>query len=146
MIETIQMDDLLIRPAGTPDIPAVLALWNEARSAAAMTPDTDDAVTRLLEHDGSLLLVAEHDHHIVGSLIVGWDGWRGNMYRLAVAPYLRRQGIARRLVEAAHEHLVARGARRVTALVAHDEDEATGLWRSAGYEYDENISRFVRNL
>jgi ribosomal protein S18 acetylase RimI-like enzyme len=79
-------------------------------------------------------------------LVVAWDGWRGNMYRLAVLPHLRRQGIARRLVDAAHEHLQPVDTRRVTALVAHSEDEATGLWRSIGYEYDEKISRFVRNL
>jgi ribosomal protein S18 acetylase RimI-like enzyme len=49
-------------------------------------------------------------------------------------------GIARRLVEAGHEHLRARGARRVTALVAHAEEHAVGLWLSAGYQHDERIS------
>jgi ribosomal protein S18 acetylase RimI-like enzyme len=61
-------------------------------------------------------------------------------------PHLRRQGIARHLVNEAHDHLHRVGAQRVTALVAHEEQEATGLWRSAGYEYDAAISRFVRNL
>jgi hypothetical protein len=35
-----------------------------------------------------MLLVADQDHHIVGSLIVGWDGGRFNMYGLAVVPHL----------------------------------------------------------
>jgi ribosomal protein S18 acetylase RimI-like enzyme len=68
------------------------------------------------------------------------------MYRLAILPAYRRRGIARRLVEAGHESLRAKGARRVTALVAHEERNATGLWRAAGYHLDEDISRFVRNL
>src|SRR4051812_36477730 len=29
------------------------------------------------------------------------------------------------------------GATRITALVAHDEVEATGLWRAVGYERDD---------
>jgi ribosomal protein S18 acetylase RimI-like enzyme len=140
------MDEVVIRAAHASDVQGVLTVWDQARSPAAVTPDDAHVVTSLIEHPGSVLLVAEHDHHIVGSLIVAWDGWRGNMYRLTVLPHLRRQGIGRRLVEAGHAHLRAVGARRVTALVAHAEEEATGLWRTAGYERDEQIARFVRNL
>jgi ribosomal protein S18 acetylase RimI-like enzyme len=92
------------------------------------------------------LLVAESDGRIVGALVAVWDGWRGNMYRLAVLPSYRRRGIARRLVEEGHSRLRAKGARRVTALVASDEEEAKSLWRALGYEFDENIERFVKNL
>jgi ribosomal protein S18 acetylase RimI-like enzyme len=138
--------DTVIRQATAADVPQVLELWGTARSSAAVTPDTEEAVGTLIGQPGSVLLVAELDQHIVGSLVVAWDGWRGNMYRLAVLPGLRRQGIARQLVEAGHDHLRSMGARRVTALVAHEEEEAVGLWLSAGYERDQNISRFVRNL
>src|SRR5437764_12344161 len=140
------MDELTIRPADSGDVERVLALWKHARSPAAVTPDEPDALRRLIDHPGSVLLVAEHGGEIIGSLIAAWDGWRGSMYRLAVLEPYRRQGIATRLVELAHARLFAAGARRVTALVAHDEDEATGLWLSAGYTHDEQIARFVRNL
>jgi ribosomal protein S18 acetylase RimI-like enzyme len=138
--------DLVIRQANPADLEQVLELWDQARSPAAVTPDTKQALVALIDHPGSALLVAELDDHVVGSLVVGWDGWRGNMYRLAVLPRLRRKGIARRVVEAGHDHLRSVGARRVTALVAHEEEDAVGLWLSTGYERDEQISRFVRNL
>lgn len=124
----------------------MLAVWDRARSAVAATVDTPEAVGRLIDHTPGALLVAESDGRIVGVLVAAWDGWRGNMYRLAVLPEHRRRGIARRLVEEGHERLRARGARRVTALVAHDEEEATALWRSTGYAFDEQLARFVRNL
>jgi ribosomal protein S18 acetylase RimI-like enzyme len=47
------------------------------------------------------LLVAEIDDKIVGSIIATFDGWRGIIYRLAVHPNVRRQGIARRLAQKA---------------------------------------------
>jgi ribosomal protein S18 acetylase RimI-like enzyme len=103
-------------------------------------------VARLIEDSGDGLLVAEYEGRVVGALVAAWDGWRGNMYRLAVEPSVRRQGIARRLVEAGHERLREHGAQRVTALVAHDEADATALWRAAGYDRDELIVRFVRDL
>jgi len=137
-----------VRPAGRADIAAVLALWERARSAAASTPDTPETVARLLDAGPGSLLVAERgpEGAVVGALIAAWDGWRGNMYRLAVDPAHRRTGIALALVRAGERHLAALGARRVTALVAHDEPDAVGLWAAAGYARDADIARFVRNL
>jgi ribosomal protein S18 acetylase RimI-like enzyme len=121
----------------------VLALWDSSRSPVSVTPDTPAAVEALIEHPASVLLVADD---VIGTLVVGWDGWRGNMYRLAVAEDRRRRGIARALVEAGHEHLRSLGARRITALVGADDEEAASLWQAVGYSYDPHIKRFVRNV
>jgi ribosomal protein S18 acetylase RimI-like enzyme len=122
----------------------VLRLWETSRSAASITPDTAGGLEALL--DRSLLLLAVEGDEVVGTLVVGWDGWRGNMYRLAVREDRRRRGIASRLVEAGHDHLRRVGCPRVTALVGVEESEAAELWRAAGYEHDRKIVRFVRNL
>jgi ribosomal protein S18 acetylase RimI-like enzyme len=136
----------MVRAARSEDIPAVLELWGVARTRAAVTPDTRDAVELLLEAAPDGFLVAETDGQIVGVLVAGWDGWRGNMYRLAVLPAWRRHGIARELVDAGHARLRAKGARRVTALVGNEDDPAKALWEAVGYEFDEDVCRFVRNL
>jgi ribosomal protein S18 acetylase RimI-like enzyme len=135
-----------VRAAAAADVPAVLALWARARSANASTPDTPEGLERLLADNPGALLVAEHDGAIVGVVVAAWDGWRGNMYRLAVDPAHRRRGVAFALVRAGEAHVAARGARRVTALVAHEEADAVGLWETAGYVRDATIARFVRNL
>jgi ribosomal protein S18 acetylase RimI-like enzyme len=72
-------------------VPAVLALWESSRSAASVTPDTREAVEALLRQPGSMLLLAFEDGELVGTLVAGWDGWRGNMYRLAVRSDMRRR-------------------------------------------------------
>ena len=51
-----------------------------------------------------------------------------------------------RSLRAGEEYLRGRGARRVTALVAFDDDGAGGFWDTAGYPQDEEIGRRVRNL
>ena len=135
-----------IRTATAADIDAVLGVWAEARSAAARTPDEPEVVQQLLDRDPGALIVAASGGEVVGVLIAGWDGWRGNVYRLAVLPSHRRQGIARQLVEAGHDRLRAQGARRVTALVGGEEGAAHRLWRAVGYQRDEFVHRFVRNL
>jgi ribosomal protein S18 acetylase RimI-like enzyme len=133
----------MIRPATPADFDAVLALWERARSDHAETPDSIEALARL--EDGALL-VHEHDGEIVGALIAAFDGWRGNLYRLAVAPAHRRTGIAKRLVEAGEERLRAKGAPKATALVGRGDTQAEALWRAAGYKDDVQIGRWVRAL
>jgi ribosomal protein S18 acetylase RimI-like enzyme len=137
---------LRIRAAGADDVPAVLGLWARARSANASTPDTVQGLAQLLERSPGALLVADADDAVVGVVIAAWDGWRGNMYRLAVDPAHRRRGIALALVRAGEARLADCGARRITALVAHEETEAVGLWEAAGYARDATIARFVRTL
>jgi hypothetical protein len=50
------------------------------------------------------------------------------------------------LTRAGEEYLRGCGARRVTALVAFDDEVAGGFWDSAGYPVDREIGRRVRNL
>ena len=113
-----------MRRAGRADAPAVLELWAEARSEHASTADRIDDVERLIGDSPAALLVAERDGEIVGVLIAAWDGWRGNMYRLAVRTGQRRQGIGLALTRAGEEYLRGCGARRITALVAFDDEQA----------------------
>jgi ribosomal protein S18 acetylase RimI-like enzyme len=124
-----------------------LDLWAQARSEHASTPDSLDDVEGLIAPDSpAALLVAERDDEIVGALVAGWDGWRGNMYRLAVSEGHRREGIGLALTRAGEEYLHSRGTRRITALVAFDDGDAGAFWDSAGYPRDQAIGRRVRNL
>ncbi len=124
----------------------MLDLWAEARSGHASTPDRLDRVERLVADSPAALLVAERNGEIVGALIAAWDGWRGNMYRLAVRDGHRREGIGLALTRAGEDYLRQCGVHRVTALVALEDEVAGGFWETAGYPLDREIGRRVRNL
>lgn len=128
------------------DVAAVLELWAQARSEHASTSDRPEDVERLVAESPAALLVAEQGGAIVGALIAAWDGWRGNMYRLAVRDEHRREGVGLALTRAGEEYLRECGAGRVTALVAFDDEVAGGFWDAAGYPLDREIGRRVRNV
>jgi ribosomal protein S18 acetylase RimI-like enzyme len=139
-------EGITIRRGGSQDAQAALDLWEQARSEHASTPDRIEDLERLIGDSPAALLVAERDGALIGALIAAWDGWRGNMYRLAVRDDCRRQGVGLKLTRAGEGYLRSCGARRITALVAYDDDDAGGFWDSAGYPQDEEIGRRVRNL
>jgi ribosomal protein S18 acetylase RimI-like enzyme len=137
---------LSVRPCAPDECERVLDLWRRADAIPSAT-DTVEELQRLVRADPGALLVAEDDGAIVGSVIAGWDGWRGSIYRLAVTPERRRRGLARRLVTEAERRLAARGALRLTALVAGDEPHAVGFWDQApGFERAPRYVRYVKML
>jgi ribosomal protein S18 acetylase RimI-like enzyme len=135
----------LLRTGTAADTDAALALWKRAETGPSSTESADD-VRRLLERDPDALLLADVDGEIVGSLIVGWDGWRGTFYRLAVDPAHRRRGLATQMVRAGEERLRALGAHRLNAIVESEEADAMSFWAAAGYELQTARSRFVKNI
>jgi ribosomal protein S18 acetylase RimI-like enzyme len=136
---------LNLRQGRLKDVDAVLALLRRAEAGPSSTESADD-LRRLLERDPDALLLADAEGEIVGSLVAGWDGWRGTFYRLAVDPAHRRCGLATEMVRAGEERLRAFGARRLNAIVESEEADAMAFWAAAGYELQTARSRFVKNL
>jgi len=133
-----------IRTGTVADVDEVLRVW---AGAGAHPTTTDDAasVTALVGRDPDALLLAETGGRLVGTLIATWDGWRGNMYRLAVLPEVRRRGIATALVSEGERRLQALGCRRVTALVVDSDAHAASFWTEVDYERYP-MKRYVHTL
>lgn len=135
-----------IRAATEDDIDGVLGLW-EAAGAVASAGANRDGLVRLLTRDpGALIVAADDGGAVVGSVIAGFDGWRGGIYRLAVDPALRLTGIATRLLDAADERLRRLGCPRAAAIVLRDRPVAMGFWESSGYAPQPEVLRFTRQL
>jgi ribosomal protein S18 acetylase RimI-like enzyme len=126
------LDAITIRPAMLNDADELLALWREAAYGASPTDD-EGALETMLSRDAGALLLACDDGHIVGSIIAAWDGWRANLYRLAVLEAYRRTGVGALLLREAERRLRGLGARRISALVEIDNETGRVFWESQGY-------------
>jgi ribosomal protein S18 acetylase RimI-like enzyme len=135
-----------IRCGQPDDAEPVVALWHAVADALPSTTDDVPAVRELVARDPEALLVGEVGGRIVATVIAGWDGWRGNLYRLVVDPAHRRAQVASDLVREAEHRLSARGCRRIAASVQIDEQHAVGFWTAVGYTADRRAHRYVKNL
>ena len=123
----------------------VLELWRRAAAEPSVT-DAADALRQRLERDRDLFLLAWDRGRLVGTLIGGWDGWRGHLYRLAVEPGCRRSGIARRLVASVEVRLRKLGAVRIDGIVVKRNRAGSVFWRELGYRHHVEVARYVKDL
>jgi ribosomal protein S18 acetylase RimI-like enzyme len=135
---------LNLRHATVHDAAVLLDFW--LRYAEPSLTDTAEAVGLLLAHPTAVVLLAEDGDALVGTVVATWDGWRGNLYHLAVATERRRQGIAARLVADALDWLREQGAKRVSALVVEDHDYAVATWEASGFQRTDGLGRWFKML
>ncbi|MER7845974.1 GNAT family N-acetyltransferase [Kitasatospora sp. NPDC096077] len=143
---------IVLRPAAPEEIPALLALWARAAKGTSITDD-EAGVAALLARDPECLIVAAAADDPgtplgtpLGTVIAGWDGWRCHLYRLAVDPAHRRQGIGAALLAAAEQRFTALGGRRADAMVLDENAVGHRTWQAAGYHPEPQWSRWVKPL
>jgi ribosomal protein S18 acetylase RimI-like enzyme len=138
--------ELTYRSAVFDDVDSILLFWKEAAEDSDRPTDSPDAVGRVIQRDPDALVLATDHGLIVGSLVIGWDGWRCHLYRLAVLPDYRRRGIGSALLRRAEERFLAFGGARADAMVLDANDSAHALWSRAGYTRQGEWSRWVKPL
>jgi ribosomal protein S18 acetylase RimI-like enzyme len=129
-----------IRPFRPGDQQAVIDLWKEIFNYP--TPHNDPAlVIRLkLQVQPDLFLVAIENQTVVGTVLGGYDGHRGWIYSLAVAPHSRRRGIATALVQGMEHLLRQLHCPKINLQVLAENAEVIAFYKHLGYAVEQRIS------
>jgi ribosomal protein S18 acetylase RimI-like enzyme len=143
------MTDFVLRQFVYPnDYASALALWQSAGDGIGIGPsDQPEEIEKKCQRDPDLFLVVEHGGRIIGSVIGGFDGRRGMIYHLAVAPEYRRQGLAKRLMDEIEDLLRKKGCRRAYLLVKKGNDVAKLVYEARGWAgMNSSIDLYGKNL
>ncbi|MEM5452223.1 GNAT family acetyltransferase [Paraburkholderia guartelaensis] len=138
-----------IRVFSEADTEAVIALWLQA------FPEYNDAsrphrnprlsIANKLGTQPELFFVAvrdggDVDGALLGTAMAGYDGHRGWLYSVAVAPDARRHGLGTRLVRHAENALAALGCLKLNLQVLTDKAEVLAFYEQLGYRTDAVVS------
>lgn len=117
------------------DYDAALRLWSSAGEGVSTgRSDTKEEIAKKVARDSDLFLVAEKEGRIIGTVIGGFDGRRGLVYHLAVAPEERTRGLGGSLMEEVERRLREMGCLRSYLLVTNENTAAMRFYRKRGWE------------
>jgi len=129
------VDDVVYRTYHDEDESGVIALWRDCGLTRPWNHPQAD-IRRKCADSRELFFVGERDGLPVASCMAGYDGHRGWIYYLAVAPALQRRGIAARLVALAEAELRKLGCPKIDLMVRDTNQQAKAFYRALGYDDD----------
>jgi len=133
-----------LRRVAAVDVETIIALWREVfpeyNDPARPQRDPRANITRKLAFGDGLFWLIEEKGKVVATAMAGYDGHRGWIYSIGVAPGARRRGHARALLAHAEDQLRALGCPKINLQVLAVNEEALNFWRAAGYQPDHVVS------
>ena len=139
MAQTSEAPELQIRSFRLEDEEAVVSLWGQCDLVRPWNDPRKD-VRRKLRVRPDLFLVGVLGGQIVATVMAGYEGHRGWLNYVAVAPEHRRLGLGRAIVKEAERLLRAAGCPKINLQVRMANDGATEFYRRLGYAVDEVVS------
>ena len=123
------------------DVEQVVVLWEACGLARPWNDphlDVADARTApsstiLVAHAGAPDAPASGAGAVVATAMAGFDGHRGWIYYVAVAPDLQGSGLGRDAVVAAEAWLASQGVRKVRLMVRTTNTQVLGFYERLGY-------------
>lgn len=118
----------------------VVALWEAVFAYETAHNKPGLAIDKKLAVDDQLFFVAIADDAVVGTVMAGYDGHRGWIYSVAVAPAHRRQGIGSRLVAHAERALTSKGCVKINLQILEGNESVTAFYSKLGYTLEKRIN------
>lgn len=131
------MSSCVIRPFDICHYERALALWQRTPGLGLSAADHREPIVRFLARNPGLSFVAELENELVGTILCGHDGRRGLIHHLVVDAQMRRQGLGRRLMEAALAGLREQSIGKAHLLVFESNGDGLAFWRRTAEERTE---------
>jgi ribosomal protein S18 acetylase RimI-like enzyme len=125
--------ELLIGDLDLGEIDDAIDLWNEIGLIGADSSEAEADIRLALDSPGSTVLVGRVNRRLTATAMVGFDGHRGSVYYLAVAPEYQGRGYREAMMRACERWVAERGGRRMHLMVHPDNIELTRFYRDVGY-------------
>ena len=117
------------------DDAGVIEVWRQCDLIRPWNHPEED-IRRKCADSPELFFVCEIDGRPAATCMAGYDGHRGWIYYLAVAPGLQRRGIATKLVEISEAELVKLGCPKIDLMVRNTNQAVIEFYKAIGYGDD----------
>ena len=87
-----------------------------------------------------LIFIAQSEGELVGACMAGYDGHRGWLYAVAVAPAHRRKSVGKLIVQHTLQSLKELGCIKVNLQIRSTNTEVAAFYQSLGFTVEDRLS------
>lgn len=135
---------LQIRPFQPLDESKVIALWHQCGLVVSQNDPKSDIDTKL-QFQPDLMLVGTIQNDLVASVMIGYEGHRGWINYLAVAPEFQKQGIGHAMMKRVESILKSMGCPKINLQVRSQNKAVISFYEKIGYKV-ENVTSMGKRL
>jgi ribosomal protein S18 acetylase RimI-like enzyme len=121
------------------DDATVVQLWKDCNLVVPWNNPLRD-IRRKLRVQPELFLVGFVSGELAATVMAGYEGHRGWLNYLAVAPRFRRQGLGRKMVAEAEARLRQMGCPKINIQIRTSNTEVIEFYRRIGFKPDDVVS------
>ena len=131
--------NIVIRPYQASDEAYVIELWQRCKLVVPWNDPKQD-ILRKVAFQPHLFWVGTMDAVIVATVMAGYEGHRGWINYLAVAPEYQRRGIGRRMLHVAEDELRKLGCPKINLQVRSSNRDVIAFYERLGFALDDVVS------
>jgi ribosomal protein S18 acetylase RimI-like enzyme len=122
------------------DEAAVIGLWRAVFNYNLPHHNPAASIRKKVAFQPELFFVATEGGEVTGTVMGGYDGHRGWIYSLAVAPSLQRKGTGTALVRHVERVLGELGCPKINLQVLAENAGVVAFYQKLGYRVEERVS------
>ena len=127
---------MIFRDFSSADTAGVVALWQECGLTRPWNDPVKDIRRKQTDKNGAFWVVCRGDE-VIASMMIGYDGHRGTINYLAIAPAFQHSGLGAELMRRAEAFLIEIGCPKVSFCVRKDNLSVLAFYDRLGYSADD---------
>ena len=123
----------------------VIALWQTCGLVRPWNDPDKDIDRKQNDRNGGFFVMLHRDpvgaeEEVIGSVMAGYDGHRGSIYYLAIAPEHQGAGCGRQLMTYCEDFLIRLGCPKINLFIRRDNEQASAFYEGMGYILETSLA------
>lgn len=135
----------MIRKYKSSDYESILRIWHDLGWPLG-TSDTPDEIQKLADRNPETSLVYDLEGVIIGGVFGGYDGRRGIVHKLCIAPKYQGKGYGKALMMALELIMQAQGVVKMSFWVKNSNLKVVEFYEKLGFETRHDIITMSKTL
>ena len=116
----------------------IIDLWKRS-GIEVSSSDTRDEIAKMLKRNPDLFLIGKENEKVIAVVMGAFDGRRGYVHQLAIAPDYQKKGYGKMMMDELIEKFHIKKVHKVHLFIEKNNKEVADFYRKLGWEVRDDL-------